>query len=119
MRRIVLAALFVLAPALGWGGAYGADVSGAIDARIHDPVARANGNDDEAPLDVQRYVDRQNQLNTSARRDIGPVNQGDTVPNGTPLHRVPAYPQWGYTNAGEQTIIVNRQTGEVVGAARR
>lgn len=119
MRRIVFAALFALTPAFAWGQAHDPDVSGAIDARIHDPVARANGNDDEAPLDVQRYVDRQNERETSARRDIGAVSQGDTVPNGTPLRRVPGYPQWGYATAGGQTVIVNRQSGEVVGAARR
>jgi len=132
MRSLILAALLAIAPALAWGqsvhsdggidmSAHDPDVSGAmsgsIDGRYHDPVARANGNDDEAPLDVQRYIQSYiEQHNLSG--DIGAVSQGGTVPNGTPIHRVPGYPQWGFALAGGQRVIVNRQTGEVVGTVR-
>ena len=101
MRMMILAMLLAMLPA---------PVFAQLDTSVHDPVAEANGNAYDPPLDVRRYVESHGRGGAE-----GPADIGDELPQGARVRSVPGYPQWGYSVLDGQRVIVNRQTGTVSG----
>jgi len=96
------------------GGAAGGAYSGSIDNSAGGAVAQTpyGSNANEPPLDVRRYI----QANPGAPSvGGGSLSVGDSLPNGAAVRSVPGYPQWGYSSNGDQTVIINRDTGTVAG----
>jgi len=119
---IVLATGLTLAPALA--AAQSVDASGRIDtsgggsvnSRIDTRASGALGRakNDEAPLDVRRYV----QTHPAAPGVAGSPGVGDTLTPNTAVRTVPGYPQWGYTSSGNGHAIVDRDNGAVTDVIR-
>jgi len=87
-----------------------APVFAQLDTRLHDPVAEANGNAYDPPLDVRRYVESHGRGGGEGSAELGAE-----LPEGARVRSVPGYPQWGYSVLDGQRVIVNRQTGTVSG----
>lgn len=103
------------------GAVIGAIAGGAVGATADTTEAEMNKGQSQVhvvkqvPREVGTYAIEQPAPRVNVQE---PIRIGEPLPNTVQVVEVPQYPQYAYANVNGQTVVVDAQTGKVLGVVK-